>query len=284
MAERDMALREADSAIDSKRKGMLAAQMELEQREKLDDFKRFGEADSAFNKYNAAVGLIDWGSPDSGKQYESVLQQYAPEIQKHDKVAKKFDAIDRVTKANQYFTTKRVLEQAEVTSMREAAELMPELLLDPPRKPDGTPDKVAIADKLRQYKQDQMENALELRRASIDARGEWGGYDQKPKLSEAARAELQATKQELVEIDKTLANPRMAENPDAKLKLLNRKSSVLKRIRAFDDGQQAPAAQPGRMQKPPDAAAQSAVMKIGKWNVSFKNDPSNGYPQATGGE
>lgn len=230
---------EIDREIERDRQNRIGESLQLEIAAKKDEAKRLVEATSAFEEFSAATSLIDDGDPEAPTKYSAITQQYLPKILKHDAVARKWEALDRVKKQGAAFTTKKVTESVALQAMQDAARIAPEILLDPPKKPDGGIDYAAVAERLRERQAELADQAINLRRAAVDARAEaersgaYGGTTRRgEELPPGTKAELEGVADELKMVNKAMSEPNL--RPDRKLELVNRKSALQRRLRSFD--------------------------------------------------
>lgn len=261
-SERDMVDR-LDREVDRKRKDQLFEQFNVELAAKRDEAARYVEASGAFDRFNAAASLLDSGNPAALDQYATVTKQYLPTILKHEGVSRKWEAADRVFKQGQAFTNKKIADTSVLQSMEEAARLAPEVMINPPKLPDGTPDFASIRETIATRRQEIADQQIELRRAAVDARmeaeasGAYGGRS-RDQLPPGTKVELDAVGDELRTVNKALAEPKLT--PDRKLELINRKSSLQRRIRSFDNKVEPR----GRMAPGTPAASSSGTENKGK--------------------
>ncbi len=277
-AERDAQDR-LDRELDRKRRDQLYAQFSVEVQAKRDEMARFVESSAAFDRFNAAASMLDPGNPASLDQYATVTKQYLPAILKHEGITKKWEAADRVFKQGQAFTIKKVSDAAVLQSMEEAARIAPEVMINPPKNPDGTPDFATIRNIIADRRREIEEHQVNLRRAAVDARadaeaaGAYGGRTankpQKREIGPAAKAEIAFIADELKTVnDRIIALRGVAlpdkpkaegERHDTMLKLETRKASLLRQLRAFDRAENpeppvpnpAPVSAPQATQAPP---------------------------------
>lgn len=270
--DREMAEDDLDAAVRAKKREKLAADIDLDLEMRRDELKRMSEADDAFSKFTAGADLIDWGTPEAPTQYEALTRQYLPGILKHEKVAKKWEALDGVAKKSQAFTANKLMEAGLMRALTEAAQVAPDVLLAPPTRPDGKPDFEAIRNVVRERQKEIDDQALELRRA--------GRAPAKPAgMSQSQRMELDLIRDELKDVNKSILEMDAGGrgNPDARLQLQNRKASLMRQLRRFD-AMEAPAAQdvdggassvpqPQAQDNEPRPARQS---RVGRFKVSVE--------------
>lgn len=255
-----------DRELDRKRKDQLGESLNLELQTRRDEAARFVEASAAFDRFNAAASMLDPGNPAALDQYATVTKQYLPTILKHEGIAKKWEAMDRVFKQGQMFTVRKVADAAAIKSMEEAAQIAPEVMMNPPKLPDGTPDYASIRNIIADRRKEIEDHQVKLRRASTEARAEaeasgaYGGRTAaKPQMGPGSKAELDAVADELRIVNKALLESN--NNPDRKLELVNRKAALQRRLRSFDSSaQQAP-------EQVSQPAASSQPIKVGDFTI-----------------
>lgn len=297
-----------DREIDRKRRDKMAETLDFELQTKRDEAKRFVEASDAFEKFSAAAGILDSGDPASIDQYATVTRQYLPSILKHEGIARKWEAADRVFKQGKMFTVRKMADAAAIRAMEEAAQIAPEVMLNPPKLPDGTPDYAAIRSTIEERRQAMEDHAVKLRRASVDARvdaeaaGAYGGRTAtKPTMGPGTKAELDAVADELREVNKRileLSGTKLTRDPstflddgssagaDKMRDLVNRKASLQRQLRSFDrmvapqpaqaPDPQGPAGSGPQAPKAPDAPGKegaSRTIKIGNevWQLNIRD-------------
>lgn len=272
---------ELDGAIRRKRMQQVVEEQDFAAAARKDDAARFIEADKALEMFNAGYGLIDWGSPDSPKQYQALTQQYLPTILKHDSAAKRWEAQDKATQQGQQFTLKKALDAERLATVRRAVEMG---IVSIPTTQSGEVDYETLQQKMDERKEASFQDALQLRKAAIEARGEATGVG--GKMLPGAKAEIETVKTELNGINRELMNPKLT--PEQKLPLVNRKSSLQKRLRRFDNdpdsweqpppvmipqrqGPQAPSAPgpQGNPTKPESPSEGSKSFHVGPFKVRF---------------
>lgn len=265
-----MAEDELDAAVRAKKRTAMAAEIDFDMELKKDALKRFSEADEALSRFSAGLDLIDWGSPESGAQYEGITRQYLPKIIKDDRILRKFEALDGATKKGQAFTATRVMEASLVTAMKEAASIAPELVAAPPKRPDGSVDFEAFRTSLEERRRQMHTEELELQREK-SARTSGA-----PRMRPSDKAELDMISDELKGVTKALTDLEVSGkgvDPDAKLRLVNRKASLLRRLRQFDDMEQAEPTgksdQPSPQQQPQSQPAPAATggKQVGRFRM-----------------
>lgn len=259
---------EIDREIERDRQARLEESLTLEIQAKRDEAKRLVEASDAYDKFQAGASLIDPGDPLAVDKYSKITQAYLPAILKHDQVARKWEALDRATKQGAVFTAKKVTELATLNAIQEATRIAPDLLLDPPKKADGTTDYVAVSAALRERKREMVEDAENLRRITAEGRG----APQRPaELGPGSKAELEAVADELRSVNKAILDLRasgaLTSDPDEwgrggssaradKLRaLIDQKATLQRRLRAFDT---APGSPPAGRSQPSTANATAA--------------------------
>lgn len=236
----DAEMRDHDlnAAVRAKKREALASEIDMDLEMKRDAMKRMSEAEAAFGKFTAGADLIDWGSPDAPTQYEALTRQYLPGILRHDQIAKKWEALDGVAKKSQAFTAHKIMEQGLMKALTEAAQVAPDVLLAPPTRADGTPDFEAIRNTVRERQKEIDQQAVELRKV--------GRAPQRATISNSQKMEMELIRDELKDVNKSILEMDASGrgNPDARLQLQNRKSSLMKQLRRFD-AMEAPAASDG---------------------------------------
>lgn len=231
----EMANPDLDAAVQAKRKQILEGELNLELEMKRRGLENFVASDAAFNQFEAGLQQIDWGTPDAGTQYEMLTRQYLPKILRDSRVLQKWEALDRVTKQGRAFANRKSLEAMTLSAMEEAAQLAPDLALDPPKNPDGTINLTEFGERLRERRKESYEQDFNLRRASA-------ARTAKPSMGPGAKAELDAVADELRDINRRLLEPKLT--PDQKLPLVNRKATLLRQLRAFDHRFEEPSGDP----------------------------------------
>lgn len=218
--------RELDAAVNQKRRENTESELNLQAEILRGSMERFSKADTAFSNFDVGVKQIDWGAPDAATKYEMLTRQYLPDIVQDQNILKKWETLNRVNSQSRAFVTQKTLEQMTQAAMEEAANIAPELALDPPKKEDGSLDLEAFSEALKAARKQRFEDSVTLREVSGRR------APAKPTLGPGAKAELGAVEDELRDVNKRLNEPKI--DPDSKLRLVNRKSSLLKQLRAFD--------------------------------------------------
>ena len=233
--ERQQRDRELDAVIDRRHKAAMAEDLEMQNRLRKDQVTHFIEAESSWTKFEQAEKAIDWSNPDAPRQYEMISASYLPGILKDERVTKKWDAYDKAIKDSMRFTATKTTEAATAAAMSAAARIAPDLLLDPPKKPDGSFDATTFATKLRE-REDELAKQAERLRAIGPSRAATRTGSRRLVLSDTDKQLLAGETRMLEEVRKRLlemddnAKTGRAKNPDRYLRLQNEERRIQRRI------------------------------------------------------
>ena len=189
--ERRQTQAELDGVIERRRQAMAAEDLDFVQQQKKDEMKRYMQAEGAWKKFQAAVQTIEWGQPTAPQQYQEMSQSYLPEILYHEGVHKKYEAFDKVTQQNARFQAAKMAQQSVTAAMHEAGQIAPELMLNPPKTPEGEIDYTAVKAGLEEARKKKFEEGMKWRQAyGSRARTSAGSRGRVPVLGDADKAML----------------------------------------------------------------------------------------------
>lgn len=215
--ERTRGMRDMERQVDLRRKQQLANEFELELQARKQDAANYVEAEKAFGLYQEALGSMDQGSPQFPEAYRQATLSYLPTILKNPGVAKKWEAVDGVTKQGQAFTLRKAREASMIGAVREAADLG---IVNVPTTQDGQPDITALQELMTTRLQEIDDQRIKERQASHGTTRQTQGIGLKVKV--------QAEAQNLEEINKQLLDRNAT--PEKRQWLLAEKSRTIKNI------------------------------------------------------
>lgn len=236
--ERTRPQRDAEMEIELRRRKAVAENLEADIQIRKAEAANYVEAEKAFELYTGALEQIDWGSPDAAKSYATVTRQYLPTVLKHEATARKWNALDQVTKRGQAFTLQKVDEANIIAAVQEAAS---EGIIDIPRDAaTGAPDRAALQELIDMRRREKYDQAIRLR-ATPYGRSSTGKPAQ---LGPGSGAILEALTGQLRDMDKEIATIRarvaargekgLVENQKALSEMQRRRESLVRAIESYD--------------------------------------------------
>jgi len=148
---------ELDRDVERRRLTAAAESLEFEHRLKKDELQRYTEAEASFQQFTKEQRELQWGTdPLASSKYQNLIERYAPGVNMHPDVARKWNALDAAIKQNQVMVGKKVTEQGVAGATGMAAKYAPWLNLNPPKNPDGTVNTEEFATKLQQAIEDAV--------------------------------------------------------------------------------------------------------------------------------
>lgn len=266
----EMANPDLDAAVQAKRKQILEGELNLELEMKRRGLENFKAADEAFYQFETGLKQIDWGNPDSLKQYGKLTEQYIHGITKDTRVFDKWAALDKVVKQGQAFAAKKMEEVSVLEAMNVAARIAPDLRLDPPKHPDGTLNMTEFAAQLREREAEKFERDFNLRQAAA-ARA--GG---KMTLDPVEQVKLDAMAEELKGVSQALTKESDANKVQS---LLGRKSTIQRNLDNFGRRLRMSAAAPSSAGwGAPDGNAAPAAPVSGRFKIEIVDGDGIGHP------
>jgi hypothetical protein len=261
--ERQQTERELDGVIERRRSAMAADDLDFAAKLRRDEMQRYLEAEGAWNKFEAAVGTIDMGSPTAPQQYKAISQSYIGQIAKHDAVRKKWEAFDKVTQQNTRFQAQKLTQQSVTAGMLEAARIAPGLNINPPKTPDGEIDALAFETALEAAREKRLQQAIRLREATA------GGKKRTTEPAEVSmdRRLLQKVRGDLTDLSvkgaRDPSSPASTQLADQYRRLQDEERRILHRI------------QRGLAMAPPDAGGGEAEPAGGQRQAVSGFDPED---------
>lgn len=247
--ERTQPQRDAETEIELRRRRAVAENLEADIQIRKAEAANYVEAEKAFELYTGALEQIDWGNPEAAKSYATVTRQYLPTILKHEGTARKWNALDGVTKRGQAFTLQKVDEANVIAAIQEAAS---EGIIDIPRDAaTGEPDRAALQEMIDRRRQERYDQAVRLRSTPYGR----SATGRAAPMTPGVKAKLDAEADSLRKVNEALMAPRLT--PEAKQGLLAEKSRILKNIDRLDRmvATEAPSAEPAGEASPITAEA-----------------------------
>lgn len=252
--ERTRPQRDAEMEIELRRRKAVAENLEADIQIRKAEAANYVEAEKAFELYTGALDQIDWGSPDAAKSYATVTRQYLPTVLKHEATARKWNALDQVTKRGQAFTLQKVDEANIIAAVQEAAS---EGIIDIPRDAaTGEPDRGALQELIDARRREKYDQAIRLRATPYGRPSAAAASGKSAPMSPGMKAKLDAEADSLRKVNEALMAPRLT--PEAKQSLLAEKGRILKNIDRLDRMaavETAPAADAGTDSPPMTAEA-----------------------------